>query len=162
MSVIAARIDNRLLHGIVATQWVPEYRPQRLMVIDDEYADDPTKKAGMRMAKPAGVALSIINEQAALTNFKAGKYDDHTVFVVARSPKTILHVIETGRDVPKLVVGGTVTPPEGVEAMQVSRRAFVRADELEDYRALASKGCELSVQYVPSDKPEPLSNTITL
>ena len=35
MSIIAARIDNRLLHGIVATQWVPEFRPQRLMVIDD-------------------------------------------------------------------------------------------------------------------------------
>jgi hypothetical protein len=58
MSIVAARIDNSLLHGIVATQWTPQYRPQyrpqRVMVIDDEYANDPTKKAGMKMAKPAG------------------------------------------------------------------------------------------------------------
>ena len=60
MSIVAARIDNRLLHGIVATQWVPQYRPQRVMVVDDEYAGNPTKKAGMKMAKPAGIALSII------------------------------------------------------------------------------------------------------
>ena len=162
MSVIAARIDNRLLHGIVATQWVPEYKPQRLMVIDNEYADDPTKKAGMRMAKPAGVALSIINEQTALANFKAGKYNDHTVFIVARSPETILRVMETGQAIPSLIIGGTVTPGEGVEATQVSRRAFVRADEIDTYRSIAAKGCALTVQYVPSDKSEPLSNTITL
>lgn len=86
MSIIAARIDNRLLHGIVATQWVPEFHPQRLMIIDDEYANDPTKKAGMRMAKPAGVALSIINRETAYANFAAGKYDGHTVFVVVRDP----------------------------------------------------------------------------
>lgn len=97
MSIIAARIDNRLLHGIVATQWVPEFRPQRLMVIDDIVANDPTKKAAMRMAKPSGVALSIINKETALTNYQAGKYDDHTVFIVARDPQTILDVIQTGQ-----------------------------------------------------------------
>lgn len=105
MSIIAARIDNRLLHGIVATQWVPEFRPQRLMVIDDIVANDPTKKAAMRMAKPSGVALSIINKETALTNYRAGKYDDHTIFIVARDPQTILDVIQTGQVVPTLVVG---------------------------------------------------------
>ncbi|MFR2053875.1 MAG: PTS sugar transporter subunit IIB [Collinsella sp.] len=104
MSIIAARIDNRLLHGIVATQWVPEFRPQRLMVIDDIVANDPTKKAAMRMAKPSGVALSIINKETALANYRAGKYDDHTVFIVARDPQTILDVIQTGQVVPTLVV----------------------------------------------------------
>lgn len=162
MSIIAARIDNRLLHGIVATQWVPEYRPQRLMVIDNEYANDPTKKAGMRMAKPAGIALSIISEETALTNFKAGKYDDHTVFIVTRSPKTILDVIGTGQQIPKLVIGGTVTPENDVGAKQVSRRAFVRDDELDAYRAISASGCPVTVQYVPSDKSEPLSALISL
>ena len=73
MSIVAARIDNRLLHGIVANQWVPQYRPQRLMVIDDEYANDPTKKAAMRMAKPSGVALSIISEETALAELHGGQ-----------------------------------------------------------------------------------------
>ena len=108
MSIIAARIDNRLLHGIVATQWVPEFHPQRLMIIDDEYANDPTKKAGMRMAKPAGVALSIISRETAYANFAAGKYDDHTVFVVVREPQVVLDLQEAGQKVPRLTVGGTV------------------------------------------------------
>lgn len=162
MSIIAARIDNRLLHGIVATQWVPEFRPQRLMVIDDIVANDPTKKAAMRMAKPSGVALSIINKETALTNYRAGKYDDHTVFIVARDPQTILDVIQTGQVVPTLVVGGTVFPEEGSDAVQVSSRAYVTKDELPAYRAIAGTGCDITVRYVPADKPVELSSIITL
>lgn len=160
MSIVAARIDNRLLHGIVASQWVPQYRPQRLMVIDDEYANDPTKKAAMRMAKPSGVALSIISEETALANFTAGKYDDHTVFVVARAPQTIQHVIEAGHPVPELVVGGTVAPADGQTGTQVSRRAFIADGDLACYRAIAATGCKVFSQYIPADKPEALDALI--
>lgn len=162
MSIVAARIDNRLLHGIVATQWVPKIKPQRLMIIDDEYASDPTKKASMRMAKPAGVALSIITEEQAQENFSAGKYDDHTVFVVVRSPRIILGLLKAGQSVPSLVVGGTVTPPEGTGATQVSRRAFVTPEEIPVYAAISAAGTDISVQYVVSDKSEPLSTHVSL
>ncbi len=153
MSIIAARIDNRLLHGIVATQWVPQYRPQRLMIIDDEYANDPTKKAGMRMAKPAGIALSIISEETALANFKAGKYDDHSVFVIARKPQTLLRVIEAGQPIPELVVGGTVTPEEGDSGTQVNHRAFILDSDVPAYRSIAETGCTVFSQYIPADAP---------
>lgn len=162
MSIVAARIDNRLLHGIVATQWTPQYRPQRVMVIDDEYANDPTKKAGMKMAKPAGTALSIITEETALANFAAGKYDDHTVFVITRTPAIVRHLVEAGQRVPQLVLGGTVTPAEGTPAIQAGRRAFVTDDQVADYAAIAASGTDITVQYVPADHAEPLSKYVSL
>ena len=162
MSIIAARIDNRLLHGIVATQWVPEFKPQRLMIIDDVYANDPTKKAGMRMAKPAGVALSIIDRDKAYTNFAAGKYDDHTVFVVVRDPQIILDLQEAVPKVPRLTVGGTVDPEPGVAATQVSRRAYVLDSQVPVYSAISGNGCDVTVQYVCADKCEPLSKYVSL
>ena len=162
MSIIAARIDNRLLHGIVATQWVPEFKPQRLMNIDDVYANDPTKKAGMRMAKPAGVALSIIDRDKAYANFAAGKYDDHSVFVVVRDPQIILDLQEAGQKVPRLTVGGTVDPEPGVAATQVSRRAYVLDSQVPVYSAISGNGCDVTVQYVCADKCEPLSKYVSL
>lgn len=162
MSIIAVRVDNRLLHGIVATQWVPEFKPQRLMIIDDEYADDPTKKAGMRMAKPAGVALSIINREKAYANFAAGKYDDHSVFVVVRDPKIALDLQKAGQKVPRLTVGGTIDPEPGVGATQVSRRAYVLDSQVPTYSELARGGCDITVQYVCADKCEPLSKYVSL
>lgn len=162
MSIIAARIDNRLLHGIVATQWTSEYRPQRVMIIDEEYANDPTKKAAMRMAKPAGVALSIIALDTARANFKSGKYDDHSVFLVVRDPGVIAALLADGQRIPSLVVGGTVSPDEGVQATQVGRRAYVTGDEEAVYREIHRAGTDITVQYVPSDAPESLSNYIEL
>lgn len=151
MSIVAARIDARLLHGIVATQWTPKYRPQRLMIIDDEFASDPTRKAGLRMAKPANVALSVITEQTALTNFAAGKYDDHTVFVVVRNPQIIAHLIASGQSVPQLVVGLVYPPAEDEEAIEITSRAYIRLQEFETYREIEASGTRLIAQYVPSD-----------
>ena len=48
MAIVLTRIDNRLLHGVVATQWAPSTGCTRLMVIDNEVADDPQKKETMR------------------------------------------------------------------------------------------------------------------
>ena len=73
MAIVLTRIDNRLLHGVVATQWAPSTGCTRLMVIDNEVADDPQKKETMKFGRPSGVNLSIINEETALTNFKNHK-----------------------------------------------------------------------------------------
>ncbi|MCD8069405.1 MAG: PTS sugar transporter subunit IIB [Lachnospiraceae bacterium] len=161
MSIISARIDNRLLHGIVATQWAPFIGAQRVMVIDDHIASDPLLKSGMQMGKPAGCALSIITEQTAYTNFAAGKYNNQTVFVIVQNPEILKHLMDQGEKIPRIVLGGTVAPEEGVEAVQVSRRAFVTKAEEPVYQALAAGGASITVQYVPKDKEEKLSQYIS-
>ena len=88
MSVVMARIDNRLLHVIIVTQWAPVSGATRVMVIDDKVAGDEVLKSTMRMARPAGMAVSIISEQTALKNFAAGKYDREKVFVIAKEPES--------------------------------------------------------------------------
>lgn len=44
MGIVLARIDNRLLHGIVATQWAGR-SAQRIMIIDDTVANNELTKA---------------------------------------------------------------------------------------------------------------------
>lgn len=162
MGIISARVDNRLLHGIVATQWAPIIGAQRVMVIDDHIASDPLLKSGMQMGKPAGCALSIITEETAYANFSAGKYAGHTVFAIVQDPQILLNLANQGEKVPKIVVGGTVAPDEGADAVQVSRRAWVTKDQEPIYKALANAGAEITVQYVPQDKAEPLGQFVSL
>ena len=131
MGIVLARIDNRLLHGIVATQWAGRSGAQRIMIIDDTVANNELTKASMKLARPTGMAISIITEETALNNFKAGKYNDHTVFV--------------------LVNGGTVKPAEGEEAVKLSQRAYAKPDDIEAYKKLKAAGTKLYAQYVPAD-----------
>lgn len=162
MGIVSTRVDNRLLHGIVATQWAPIIGAQRVMVIDDHIASAPLLKSGMQMGKPAGCALSIITEKTAYENFAAGKYAGHSVFVIVQDPQILLNLVNQGEQVPKVVVGGTVAPEEGTEAVQVNRRAWVTREQEDVYRALAAAGAEITVQYVPQDKAEPLGQYISL
>ena len=148
MGIVLARIDNRLLHGIVATQWAGRSGAQRIMIIDDTVANNELTKASMKLARPTGMAISIITEETALNNFKAGKYNDHTVFVLVKKP---VKLTEIGVRVPELVVGGTVKPAEGEEAVKISQRAFAKPDDIEAYKKLKASGTKMYAQYVPAD-----------
>ena len=119
MGIVLARIDNRLLHGIVATQWAGRSGAQRIMIIDDTVANNELTKASMKLARPTGMAISIITEETALNNFKAGKYNDHTVFVLVKKPETLVKLSEIGVKIPELVIGGTVKPAEGEEGYDI-------------------------------------------
>lgn len=163
MSIIAARLDNRLLHGIVATQWVPELQPKRVMVIDDGVAADPAKKSAMKMSRPStGCALSIIDHETAYANFKAGKYDGHSVMVIAQDAQTFADLIEMGQEIPELVIGGTAELEEKPGLIKVSRRACINEADIPLYKKIAASGTKIEVRYIPSDHAEPLSKYVDL
>ena len=151
MGIVLARIDNRLLHGIVATQWAGRSGAQRIMIIDDTVANNELTKASMKLARPTGMAISIITEETALNNFKAGKYNDHTVFVLVKKPETLVKLSEIGVKIPELVIGGTVKPAEGEEAVKLSQRAYAKPDDIEANKKLKAAGTKLYAQYVPAD-----------
>ena len=121
------------------------------MIIDDTVANNELTKASMKLARPTGMAISIITEETALNNFKAGKYNDHTVFVLVKKPETLVKLTEIGVRVPELVVGGTVKPAEGEEAVKISPRAFAKPDDIEAYKKLKASGTKMYAQYVPAD-----------
>lgn len=163
MSIVSARLDNRLLHGIVSSQWAPKSGCTRCMVIDDKTADTPALKDAMKIGKPAGMSLSIINRETAYTNFKAGKYEGQKVFVIANDPQIILDLIEIGNKIPRLVLGGTAnTDPENFEGTAITRRFFVKKSDEDVYRKIAASGTEIVAMFAPDNTPEPLSKHISL
>lgn len=162
MSIVAGRIDYRLLHGIVQGFWCPTYATQRTMIIDDATANDPVRKTAMKMSKPSGQALSIITHEVAYNNFKNGKYDDHTVFVIARDPQTFLDLVEQGQKIPVLTLGLTELPPEGTPGYKAGRRAFIREEEVPIYKKIVEAGVKVEVRYMTTDKSVPISEYISI
>ncbi len=151
MGITLARIDNRLLHGIVATQWAGKSGAQRIMIIDDEVAQNELTKASMKLARPTGMAISIITLEKAVTNFKAGKYNDHNVFLIVKKPQTLTALTREGVKIPELVVGGTVKPKEEGSAVKLYQRAYAEPEEIEAYKELKDGGTKIYAQYVPAD-----------
>lgn len=142
------RIDDRLIHGQVATRWATGLRVNRIMVIDNDVANDDVQKSVLRMAAPSGISTSIITEEKAITNIKAGKYDKQRVLLVVRRPRVLLNLVEAGLDIQKINIGNMSNREETV---QVKKSVSLTAEERQDIEALIAKGVKVTAQMVPDD-----------
>lgn len=55
-NILLTRIDNRLVHGQVATQWNSTLGSNLILVANDDVATNTMRQNLMKMAAPAGVA----------------------------------------------------------------------------------------------------------
>lgn len=149
MDIKLGRLDNRLLHGIIATQWVQHTQCDRLMIIDDEIAQNQEKKDIMRIAKPAGMPLSIITTNTAIQNFKAGKYKGKRIFVIAKKPITFLNLLEEGITIESLNIGGSAGLDD--EIVRLSNCYSCSKNDQVLLEKLKAAGINIFIQYVPAD-----------
>lgn len=150
--VVMARIDQRLIHGLVVNQWAPALQVKRFMVVDDKLCDNEEIKASMRMAKPAGTGISVISTETAITNFKAGKYDGQRVLILVKEPETLIKLAQGGIEIPKIDLG-ILFNEDGRKPVT----KFVALDDKEkaDLATLQEMGIPVVIQYVPTDSEEP-------
>ncbi len=151
MSLVLARIDQRLIHGIVVTQWTGATKAKRLMVVDDEVSKDEIQKQAMRMSKPAGTGMSIIDTDTAIKNFNAGKYDNHNVFMIVREPATLIKLKENGVDIPKVNIGIMF---DGEGKRTVKKMVSVSDQEIQDFQTLRAMGVPVTFHFVPGEAEE--------
>lgn len=149
MPITLARIDQRLVHGITVNDWNAVLKPKRYMVIDDAISTDEMIKGSMRMSKPSGTGMSIIDTNKAITNFKAGSYDDHKVFVIVKEPETLVKLAEAGIEIPEVNVG-LIFAEDGRTA--VTGRVSLNQKEADDLKKLQAKGINVSFQYRPNEE----------
>ncbi|MBO0411493.1 PTS sugar transporter subunit IIB [Enterococcus hulanensis] len=157
MPILLARVDERLIHGVVVTDWFSHLKPKRFMVVDDVLSQDESLKRTMRMAKPSGTGMSIINTQTAIENFKAGKYDNHGVLLLVKSPATLIELKKGGVDIP-LVDIGIIFPGENKE--RVSKYVALSSQDKADIKELQNLGLKVVLQYLPNDAEQPIDDFI--
>ena len=94
-NILLTRIDNRLIHGQVATQWNSTLGANLILVANDEVSTNTMRQNLMKMAAPAGVATRFFSLQ-------------HTIDIISKaSPKQKIFIVaETPQDVLTLVKGG--------------------------------------------------------
>ena len=151
MAIIASRIDGRLIHGQVANLWTTKLNISRIMVVDNEVANNPIDKSGLKLATPAGVKLSILPVEKAAANILAGKYDSQRVLVIAKRPDRFLALVEAGVPIEEINVGNM---SQTDNTTSITRSINVEENDVEDFKKLQEKGVQLVSQMVPSDRAD--------
>lgn len=143
------RVDDRMLHGVVATQWVPEYKATRAMVIDEAASKSDLVRSGLKMACPAGVALSVLAPEKAIANIQTGKYNTQRVVVVFRYIAAAYQVFKAGIPIPQLNLGN-VTQNKG-ETTTLDKTVRVSPEEKQMLKEMHDAGVKITCRFRVDD-----------
>lgn len=144
------RVDDRLIHGQVATRWATGLKVNRIMIIDDAVAVNETEKSILRMAAPAGVNTSILQFEKAVANIKNGNYAGQRVMLVVKSPVILVKMMEAGIDLLPVNIGNMSNRPG---TTQYKKSISMTEDEKAAVEKLLQSGIKVTAQMVP-DEPD--------
>ncbi|MGL9773541.1 MAG: PTS mannose transporter subunit IIAB [Sodalis sp. (in: enterobacteria)] len=148
MTIGLARIDDRLIHGQVATRWTKETNVKRIIVVSDEVAADTVRKTLLTQVAPPGVTAHVVDVAKAIRVYDNPKYANDHVMLLFTNPTDVLRLVEGGVAITSVNIGGMAFRQGKT---QVNNAVSVDEKDIEAFNKLNDRGIELEVRKVSSD-----------
>ncbi|EOV9694409.1 PTS mannose transporter subunit IIAB [Cronobacter turicensis] len=148
MVIGLARIDDRLIHGQVATRWTKETNVSRIIVVSDEVAADNVRKTLLTQVAPPGVTAHVVDVAKMIRVYNNPKYAGERVMLLFTNPTDVDRVVEGGVKITSVNIGG-MAYRQG--KTQVNNAVSVDEKDIEAFKKLNARGIELEVRKVSND-----------
>lgn len=148
MKIGLARIDDRLIHGQVATRWTKETDVSRIIVVSDEVAADHVRKTLLTQVAPPGVTAHVVDVAKAIRVWNNPKYAGDRVMLLFTNPTDVWRLVEAGVDIKSVNIGGMAFRQGKT---QVNNAVSVDEKDIEAFKKLNERGIELEARKVSSD-----------
>ncbi len=147
MKKIFLRIDDRLLHGQVVVSWIPYLKAKKVVIADDEYANDEFMKELIKSSSPEGVNADIKTIDEAAEFLKLD--NENTVLVLLKSIEGLKELVSKVK-IKSINVGG-------LGAAKGRKRYYnsihLSDEELNILKDMANDNVDVEIRILPKDKP---------
>jgi PTS system mannose-specific IIB component len=148
MTLGLVRIDDRLIHGQVATRWTKETNVNRIIVVSDDVAADNVRSTLLKQVAPPGVTASVVGVDKMIRVYNNPKYAKDRVMLLFTNPTDVMRIVDGGIPVKSVNIGG-MAYRDG--KTQVNNAVSIDDKDIEAFNKLNSLGIELEVRKVSSD-----------
>lgn len=149
MSIVLARVDNRLIHGQVLESWVPYVRANYIVVIDDNVANDTFRSQLMKAVVPSTIKLQICSHNQLTELCNNSELEKANVLVLFADPSSALRAYQMGFIFKALNLGNMHV---GANKCCISKTLYMDAGDLNALERLAQRGVDISAQCIPTDR----------
>ncbi|MCU5775804.1 PTS mannose transporter subunit IIAB [Erwiniaceae bacterium BAC15a-03b] len=149
MKIGLARIDDRLIHGQVATRWTKETNVTRIIVVSDEVAADNVRKTLLTQVAPPGVTAHVVDVAKMIRVYNNPKYGQDKVMLLFTNPTDVERVVAEGVNIKSVNIGGMAFRQGKT---QVNNAVSVDETDIAAFKKLNQRGIELEVRKVSSDQ----------
>ncbi|BDR57713.1 PTS system mannose/fructose/N-acetylgalactosamine-transporter subunit IIB [Xylocopilactobacillus apicola] len=148
-NIVFARVDDRLIHGEVVTAWVPTYRINHIIVVDDEIAGNSFQKRILKSLSPTNVRVDSMTVSDAAQYLQGEKNDKERILLLTKSPIAYQQLVEKEVELPQVNLGGM--------GIRGERKPFVKnvacnPAEVEAIKALIAAEIHVFYQLVPEQR----------
>ena len=147
-NIVLARIDERLIHGQVATQWLNLIAANTIVVADDKIPTDNFMTMILKAVCPRNSQLHILTASEA-AEFLKGEPGTERISLVTKGPEAMLKMIEEGCEFEEIILGNMGNAPG---RKMFNRNVAASDEEVECFRQIINKGVPIYQQMVPADK----------
>lgn len=144
------RVDERLIHGQVATVWANFLGCTRIIVANDAAPRSEMQIAALKLACPTGVKLSILSVEKAAANIQAEKYDEDKVFLITRNIPDCRRMVKLGVKLPVVNVGN-LAHQEGMR--KIKKSVSLSPEDETMLQEIMAAGIPVTAQMIP-DEPD--------
>lgn len=155
-NILAARIDNRLIHGQVGMTWVNSLQANLILVANDKVSEDTVQQSLMDMVVPNGVQTRYFSvEKTAKVINKAS--DRQKILLVVKDVADVKRLNDLGLRIDTWIVGN-IHFSEGKK--QITSTVSLDEEEIRIFKELIQDKISFIIKGVPSDAGQDLSKLI--
>ncbi|MDY4280947.1 MAG: PTS mannose transporter subunit IIAB [[Pasteurella] mairii] len=148
MTIGLARIDDRLIHGQVATRWTKESKVSRIIVVNDDVAKDNVRSTMLKSVAPPGVTAHVVDVAKMVRVYNNPEYANDRVMLLFTNPTDVLTLLEAGFDMKSINIGG-MAYKDGKK--MITSAIAVDDQDIDAFKAIDAMGVELDVRKVSND-----------
>ena len=148
MEIAFCRIDDRLIHGQVATVWSKVTGCNRIMCVSDEVAKDELRKKLLLQVVPPGLKGYVIPIDKAVEAYKNPKYNSFKTLFLFTNPKDVLRAVKGGIPFKSVNLGGKCFKDGDT---LISQAVSVNAEDVAAIKELVGMGIEVEMRKLVND-----------
>ena len=155
MALKLVDIDDRLIHGQVATTWIPDFGIESAIIVNDKVAHDPVQKSVAGLAVP-NIKVSVFGVDKFIEVLKKTELKKATM-VLFTNPMDALKLRKNGLEFNYLNVSGMRFNDSRV---RLHKNMSVTAEEKAAFEELLAMGIDVQMQTTTRDSKESVSGLL--
>lgn len=143
------RVDSRLIHGQVITNWIIKIGIKGILIIDDDLAIDTFMKDIYIMAAPPGIDVNVYTTQEAIDSWNDNKLGSNELLILFKDIDHVIKMHELGFPMEAVQIGGL---PSGAGKRTVYKTISLGQKDFENLDKLSEAGMNIYFQMLPGDQ----------
>lgn len=148
-NMVLIRIDDRLIHGQVVTQWLKDTNGNRILIVDNELVGNRMMQRILKAAAPPGIKVEILTVSDAVAELKKDAVLGENIVILVKYPQVLEEMLDEGITMKKIILGGM-----GLTAQRkrFNKNVAASEEEINCIKRIVSKGVTMEFQLVPAER----------